>query len=107
MIHKIASKQRNSKLCFVCGLKNDFGIQPHFYVTDNQELIALFTPAEEHQSYPGRLHGGVASAILDETMGRAILNKYETEVWGVTVEFEIQKAYSSKSTIKSYWQNYN
>lgn len=86
MIHKINGKQHNSKLCFVCGLKNKFGIQAHFYVTENQELIALFTPSEEHQSYPGRLHGGIASAILDETIGRAILNKYETEVWGVTIE---------------------
>ena len=55
-------------------------------MTENQELIALFTPSEGYQSYPGRLHGGIASAILDETIGRAILNKYETEIWGVTVE---------------------
>ncbi len=90
MIHKIVTKQKNSKLCFVCGLKNDFGIHAHFYVTENQELIALFTPTEEHQSYPERMHGGIASAILDETIGRAILNKYETEVWGVTVELNLK-----------------
>lgn len=90
MIHKIAGKQKNSKLCFVCGVKNDFGIHAHFYIAQNQELIALFTPLEEHQSYPGRMHGGIASAILDETIGRAILNKYETEVWGVTVELNLK-----------------
>lgn len=90
MIHKISGKQKNSKLCFVCGVKNDFGINAHFYITENQELIALFTPTEEHQSYPGRMHGGIASAILDETIGRAILNKYETEVWGVTVELNLK-----------------
>jgi len=90
MIHKIISKQHNSKLCFVCGLKNAYGIKANFYVTENQELIATFTPCEEHQSYPGRLHGGIASAILDETIGRAILNKYEEEVWGVTVELNVK-----------------
>jgi len=90
MIHKINGKQKNSKLCFVCGLKNDFGIHAHFYSTENQELIAIFTPSEEHQSYPGRLHGGIASAILDETIGRAILNKYEAEVWGVTIELNLK-----------------
>ncbi len=90
MIHHIVSKQHNSKLCFVCGLKNKFGIQAHFYVTKEEELIAVFTPSEEHQSYPGRLHGGIASAILDETIGRAILNKYETEVWGVTIELNVK-----------------
>jgi len=90
MIHKINGKQHNSKLCFVCGLKNEFGIRAHFYETEKQELIALFTPLEEHQSYPGRLHGGIASAILDETIGRAILNKNETEVWGVTIELNMK-----------------
>jgi acyl-coenzyme A thioesterase PaaI-like protein len=88
--HQIIGKQHNSKLCFVCGLKNKYGIHAHFYVTENQELIALFTPSDEHQSYPGRLHGGIASAILDETIGRAILNKYETEVWGVTIDLNVK-----------------
>lgn len=90
MIHKITGKQHNSKLCFVCGLKNKFGIHAHFYITELEELIAVFTPSEEHQSYPGRLHGGIASAVLDETIGRAILNKYETEVWGVTIDLSVK-----------------
>lgn len=90
MIHHIVGKQHNSKLCFVCGLMNKFGIHAHFYITKDDELIALFTPSEEHQSYPGRLHGGIASAILDETIGRAILNKYETEMWGVTLELNVK-----------------
>ena len=90
MIHHVTGKQHNSKMCFVCGLKNKFGIHAHFYVTSDKELIALFTPSEEHQSYPGRLHGGIASSILDETIGRAILNKYETEVWGVTIDLNVK-----------------
>ncbi|MGK9475388.1 PaaI family thioesterase [Melioribacter sp. OK-6-Me] len=90
MKHKIVGKQKNSKLCFVCGMKNDLGLKAHFYITESGELIALFKPCEEHQSYPGRLHGGVATAILDETIGRAILNKYDTEVWGVTIELNVK-----------------
>ena len=42
-----------------------------------------------HQSYPGRLHGGVSSAILDETIGRAIL-LLQPDAWGVTVEFTVR-----------------
>lgn len=90
MLHKIIGKQKNSKMCFVCGLKNSFGLHSHFYVTENQELITIFTPTEEYQSYPGKLHGGVASAILDETIGRAILNKYSHEVWGVTIDLNVK-----------------
>lgn len=90
MIHHVVGKQHNSKLCFVCGLKNKFGIHAHFYITEKEELVAIFTPSEEHQSYPERLHGGIASAILDETIGRAILNKYDTEIWGVTIDLNVK-----------------
>ncbi len=46
-------------------------------------------PRPEHQGYPGRLHGGVISAILDETIGRAI-NIADTRTWGVTVELTVK-----------------
>jgi acyl-coenzyme A thioesterase PaaI-like protein len=52
--------------------------------------LAVFKPMAEHQSYPGRLHGGIAAAILDETIGRAIMMKYTEEIWGVTLEFTIR-----------------
>jgi acyl-coenzyme A thioesterase PaaI-like protein len=49
--------------------------------------MAVFTPGEEHQGYPGRLHGGIAATILDETIGRAVMMSDSDEFWGVTVEF--------------------
>ena len=71
----------------VCGLKNPFGLKASFYELENNELVCLFKPTEVHQSYPGRLHGGVSTAILDETVGRAVNCGREEMVWGVTVEF--------------------
>ena len=90
MQHKVTSKQPNSKMCLVCGLKNPFGLHTSFFELENNELLAVFTPREEHQSYPERLHGGITSTILDETMGRAIMIKSAGEVWGVTVELNIR-----------------
>ena len=84
--HLVIGKQENSRMCLVCGLKNDFGHKTTFYELDNGELLAVFTPRDEHQSYPGRMHGGVAAAILDETIGRAIMMQDRSN-WGVTVEF--------------------
>jgi len=89
MHYKVTRKQYNSKLCFVCGLKNVFGLKASFYETEQGELIAIFVPAQEHQSYPGRLHGGIASAILDETIGRAVMVGGAKEIWGVTVELNL------------------
>jgi len=86
----VSGKQPNSRMCLVCGLKNPFGLHTSFFELENDELLAVFTPMEEHQSYPGRLHGGITSTILDETMGRAIMIKSAGEVWGVTVELNIR-----------------
>jgi uncharacterized protein (TIGR00369 family) len=77
-------------MCLVCGLKNSAGLKASFYELQNGELVALFTPREEHQSFPGRLHGGVSAALLDETIGRAIMIRSQEAVWGVTLEFSIQ-----------------
>lgn len=90
MIHNITRKHKNSKSCFVCGLKNQSGLKASFYETENRELLGVFMPTDDHQSYPGRLHGGIASTILDETMCRAIMVGSETETWGVTLELAVQ-----------------
>ena len=87
---KVTGKQPNSRDCFVCGLENDFGLKSFFYELENGELAARFFPAEAQQSYPGRLHGGVSAAILDETIGRAIINRQRSSLWGVTLEFSMK-----------------
>jgi uncharacterized protein (TIGR00369 family) len=87
---KVTGKQPNSKYCFVCGLENEFGLKSKFYEMENGELIATFIPAEEHQSYPGRLHGGVSAAILDEAIGRLTINHKGSGLWGVTLEFSMK-----------------
>jgi uncharacterized protein (TIGR00369 family) len=71
-------------------LKNSFGLHAAYYELDNNELLAVFRPRAEHQSYPGRLHGGIISTILDETIGRAIMMHSADEVWGVTVDLQIR-----------------
>jgi acyl-coenzyme A thioesterase PaaI-like protein len=88
MKHRVTGKQENSKMCFLCGLKNPFGLKGEFFELENNELVCIFRPCLEHQSYPGRLHGGVTTAVLDETIGRAIMIKdKKLELWGVTIEF--------------------
>lgn len=89
MEYKVRKKQQNSKTCFVCGLKNESGLKASFYELENDELVAIFKPLEEHQSYPARMHGGIAATILDETIGRLIMIKDET-LFGVTVELNLK-----------------
>ena len=92
---KVEGVQNISRMCLVCGTENAFGLHARFYELaagregGGPEILGIFTPREEHQSYPGRLHGGVSSAILDETIGRAILT-LEPGAWGVTAEFKVR-----------------
>lgn len=87
---EVMAKQPNSNMCFVCGMENSYGLKSRFYELENEEVLAIFNPAEEHQGYPGRLHGGIAATILDETIGRAIMVKQSHNIWGVTVDFSVR-----------------
>ena len=89
MSRKIRGAQNVSRMCLVCGVENTAGFRARFFELEGGEVAGVFRPREEHQGYPGRLHGGLASALLDETIGRAI-NIADTQVWGVTVEFTVR-----------------
>lgn len=60
----------NYELCYVCGHANPMGLNVRFRV-ENGKVTTRFRPHPLHAGYPGRLHGGVMAALLDETMGWA------------------------------------
>jgi uncharacterized protein (TIGR00369 family) len=73
-------------MCLICGLKNPAGMKASFFDVETGECVSLFTARDEHQSYPGRVHGGMITAMLDETIGRAIMGANPQEFWAVTAE---------------------
>lgn len=79
-------KQPSSRMCFVCGTENSIGLHLHFYTDAEGRCITRFQPREEHQGYPGHLHGGVISTLLDETMGRVLTHQ---NVFALTGRLEI------------------
>lgn len=67
-------KQPASRMCFVCGRQNRLGLNLDFYEDrDAEEVRATVNVPAQYQGYPGVVHGGIVSAILDETAGRAVL----------------------------------
>ncbi|MBO3443605.1 PaaI family thioesterase [Clostridium sp. CCUG 7971] len=87
--YKVVKKQNNSKRCIVCGLDNELGLKASFYELESNELVAICNTKDGHQSYPGRVHGGMSAALLDETIGRAVSISDDT-IWGVTVSLELK-----------------
>jgi len=66
--------------CFACGRANPNGLHLDFVVA-RQRAETHFVPRREHSGYHGLVHGGIVTALLDETMGWAI---FHAGIWGVT-----------------------
>lgn len=80
-------KQPNSSMCFVCGRDNPIGFQMQFFADEQGRVHAECTPRAEHQSFPGVMHGGLVSALLDEIIGRTAIASNQ---WCMTAEFRIR-----------------
>lgn len=61
-------ERERDTMCFGCGRDNPTGLHMHFR-TDENGCYTSFVPQPVHQSYDGRMHGGLISTLLDETMG--------------------------------------
>ncbi len=55
--------------CFVCGQQNPCGLQMVFRLEEDS-IVSDFRPREEHQGFPGVIHGGIIAAVLDEALNR-------------------------------------
>jgi len=79
------TKQPGSKMCFACGANNPIGLHLDFW-TDGETVWTEFTPGQEHQGWPGVLHGGLIATLMDETMGRTAFLK---NLWTVSVKLDV------------------
>lgn len=80
-------KQPSSDHCFVCGRDNPIGLHMHFYTADDLTVHADYLPRDEHQSYPGVMHGGLITAMLDELIGRTAI---ASDLWCMTAKLEVR-----------------
>lgn len=86
---KVLKKQTNSKNCIICGINNPSSVKAPFYEMEDSSVVTLFSYLPEHQSYPGRVHGGMITSMLDELIGRAIW-VYEPEALAVTLDINVK-----------------
>jgi len=77
-------KQSSTHHCFVCGIDNPYGLKINFDGDGQGSVSAWKVFSSEYQSYPGIVHGGVISAVLDEAAGRATVTGKRPEFVLVT-----------------------
>lgn len=88
---KVIKKQRNSRMCFICGMDNPVGLKAQFYSMEDGSVITPFVFRAEHQSFPERVHGGLAATMVDELGLRAMWAKeLSEESFGVTMSLSVK-----------------
>lgn len=87
---KVIGKQRNSKMCVICGMDNPIGLHAQFYNMEDGSVMTLFRYNENHQSFPQRVHGGMAATMLDELGLRALWTRGDESTFGVTMSLEVK-----------------
>ncbi len=86
---KVLSKQNNSHMCIICGMNNDLGVKGQFYNMEDGSIGGLFTFRPEHQSYPGRVHGGMLATMIDELAGRVLWTDHPDQI-AVTMDINVK-----------------
>ena len=71
--------------CFACGRANPHGLHLDFDVARGRAQTRFVT-TREHTGYDGFVHGGIVTALLDETMGWSIFHE---GIWGVTGKLSV------------------
>jgi acyl-coenzyme A thioesterase PaaI-like protein len=68
-------KYSSTSTCFACGPDNPRGLHLEFKMNENEEMAAEWTPDPDLEGYPGIIHGGVISTVLDEAMAKIVAAK--------------------------------
>lgn len=87
---KVISKQKNSKMCIICGMDNPIGLKAQFYNMEDKSVMTIFKFKEEYQSFPQRVHGGIIATMLDELGLRALWAKSSEDDFGVTLSMNVK-----------------
>ena len=82
----------HSSGCFLCGEENRSGVQARFFVEGGEVVGRVVLPAHLN-GYRDVAHGGVVSALLDETMGWAATAFGRTHPMYVTGELTVKFLY--------------
>ena len=86
---KVLSKQKYSRMCFICGMDNPQGFKSQFYNMEDGSVIAPVRYKDVHQSFPQRVHGGLIATMLDELACRAYWVSGDYTL-GVTTSMELK-----------------
>jgi hypothetical protein len=67
-----ATRKQAHPKCISCSVENASGLALEFSVRDDRGVQAEFSCGQIYQGYPGFLHGGITSLLLDSAMANCL-----------------------------------
>jgi len=102
-----ATKEEAHPSCTVCRAVNPLGLELSFSLRDDGGIQAEFPCSRFYQGYPGFLHGGVTSLLLDAAMTNCLFAYGKTAVTArLIVRFLSPVAVDRTAVVKSWLTEY-
>jgi len=93
--------------CISCSLENSFGLGLEFFVRDDKGVQSEFACSRIYQGYPGFLHGGISSLLLDSAMANCLFAHQKSGVTArLIVRFLLPVAIDQRALVKAWIREY-
>ncbi len=93
--------------CIGCGLGNAHGLALEFSVRSDRGVQAEFQCSQIYQGYPGFLHGGITSLLLDSAMTNCLFAHNITAVTArLIIRYILPVAIDQCAVVKAWIREY-
>jgi len=101
------TKKHEHPACISCGLENALGLGLRFSVREDNGVEAHFDCNALYQGYPGYLHGGISSLLLDSAMANCLFaHRIAAVTARLIVRFQLPVAVDQPAVVKAWIREY-
>jgi acyl-coenzyme A thioesterase PaaI-like protein len=93
--------------CIGCSPENSSGLGLEFVIRDDRGVQAEFACSRVYQGYPGYLHGGISSLLLDSAMANCLFAHQKSALTSrLIVRFLLPVAIDQPAVVKAWIREY-
>ena len=80
--------------CFGCSPQNPYGLHMQF-LEEGEDVVSIWHPSAHFQGWVNTMHGGILSALIDETCGWVVTRKKQTAGFTMALNIRFRKKVST------------
>lgn len=89
-------------VCFACAPDHAHGLHLDFRFASDGSATASWKPAADWQGFPGIVHGGIVTTVLDEAMAQAVAARVYALTAEIRVRFHRSVAPGAELTVRGW-----